>query len=144
MTGLQQTYLKAKQHRVEQTMWSLALYEAIYSFKCAICRQTCALSSISETHTEDWAAGGLPASLKEMDSEEESLASAIPAALKYQFHSKGNLVYLLCTHWNSRKFETYVQVNAIQYKSPEINPTFTKIIPFMFCWGVEWTGLHYT
>lgn len=75
MTGLRQTYLKAKEHRVEQAMWSLVLYKAIYSFKCAICLQTCALSSISGTHTEDGATGELPVCLKEMHSEEKSLAS---------------------------------------------------------------------
>ena len=92
----QQTYLKAKEHRVEQTMWTLVLYEAIYSLKCAICLQTCALSSISGTHTEDWAAGELPARLKKMGSEEESLASAMSDQQKYQFHR--SVKYLLYIH----------------------------------------------
>lgn len=97
MTGLQLTYLKAKEHRVEQTMWSLVLFEAIYSFKCAICLQTWAPSSMSGTHAEDLATGNLPGCLKEMDSEEKSLPSAkkIPvlqglSSLIYMFY-----VYML-------------------------------------------------
>lgn len=73
MTVLQQIYLKAKENRQEETMWSLVVYMAIYSFKCAICLQTPAAWSFSGTRTEDLAIGKQPACLKEMDPEEKSL-----------------------------------------------------------------------
>lgn len=96
MTGLQLTYLKAKEHRVEQTMWSLVFFEAIYSFKCAICLQTWVPSSMSGTHAEDLATGNLPGCLKEMDAEEKSLPSAkkIPV-----LQSLTSLIYMfLCIY----------------------------------------------
>lgn len=101
---------------VEQTMWSLVLYEAIHTLKCAICLQTCALPSISGTHTEDWAAGELPACLKEMDSEEESLASAMPQIHRNVNSTEVCVIYIWHTHTHQLTSE-YI-LNPLKFETP--------------------------